>query len=213
MELRHPTGSDIVRLLLLCAPKNVLEELELSEESAEEEAAYIDELRKGEHGDIGKFYVVDILVLALYHAARKVSGEYVIARTRLKGSQVIEIMESIYIAPHVLGRLVELSKIEEFISTEKLMSELAIEKASRRGKSGAIGRWNDYNKYKIAEKEIKEIFSTGKYGNNRNKCAEKEYVNFGVSYEQARKYLRGTPNPIKSEETVRPKRTRKKAPT
>lgn len=43
--------------------------------------------------------------------------------------------------------------------------------------------------------EIQKVFASGKYGNNRDKCAQGECDRLGISLSTARKNLRNTPNP------------------
>lgn len=67
--------------------------------------------------------------------------------------------------------------------------------ASRRGKTSADKGHAQKGGSRDKQSKMREIFATGKYKNNRDKCALSEWENVGMAYSTARKALIGTPDP------------------
>lgn len=104
-----PKGSDITKLLLLCAPSEVLDQIGLSDLSALEFAESLDlPTKKAQH------VLVESFALALYYASRSVASH---RKSR-------SITQRLYIAPEVLLSLVTLTSLEEQSQLQRLFSKL-----------------------------------------------------------------------------------------
>ncbi|MCX7208444.1 MAG: hypothetical protein NT086_21165 [Proteobacteria bacterium] len=96
LSVRKPTGRDIVDLLLLCAPKEVLDELEISENDRKGGAADFDCL--------DTFHFNEMFALSLFYACRS-------AVTRKKS---VPLIQSLQINPHTLFSFREVILAEDF---------------------------------------------------------------------------------------------------
>lgn len=184
MEKRNPNWEDVAKLLLLCAPKDLLAEFELTEATAQEWAA----LFEGDTSSMGRRFFVDTFSLALYY------GNKTIVAFRRSYSLVA----NLYVSPEVLHSLVGLATAEEFDFTFKLKDELARQAASCAGKKRVRARHDapdsKHMKTEAARKAIRATWANGNFA-NRDACAEQEYGVLDVSYSVARKALDKTPDP------------------
>jgi hypothetical protein len=177
MNVSPPTGKDIAELLLLCAPKDALTELELSETTIDEFSSFFEQY---------PLYIqISTTALALYYANSK----------WVKFNKSYSLVSKLYIAPEVIHSLIQLSKVEEYSEAENILGELAKNKSSKKGKHAINTRHNQAGGYREKKEKIRAIFATGKYGNNRTLCAQKECEALGISYSSARKHLLNTSNP------------------
>lgn len=104
-----PKGSDIAKLLLLCAPSEILDQMGLSDSSAIEFSTSLDlPTKKAQHERVETF------ALALYYASRS-SASHRKSRS---------ITQRLYIAPEVLLSLVTLTSLEEQSQLQRLFSKL-----------------------------------------------------------------------------------------
>ncbi len=185
MEKRNPNWEDVAKLLLLCAPKDLLAEFELTEATAQEWAA----LFEGDTSSMGRRFFVDTFSLALYY------GNKTIVAFRRSYSLVA----NLYVSPEVLHSLVAHAKDEEFDATFRLKDELARQEASRRGKKLVRARHDKpdsaHSKNKAAGLELKAKWASGNFDTRIN-CAEQEWAALGfASLDMASKELRNTPDP------------------
>lgn len=117
MKYRKPTGEDVADLLLLCAPQNILEELDLAEESKEN---FADDFNQLESSVKNNMYKRDMTVLALYYCNINISNNMKFHKfMKAKHND-----ERFYIAPEVLFNLVCVAKSEEFNDTNNLIQEM-----------------------------------------------------------------------------------------
>lgn len=169
MNVSPPTGKDIADLLLLCAPKEALSDFELSEEN------------KGEFSDcfreLPTLVQSEITALALYYANRNL----------IKFKKSSPLVSSLYISPMVIHSLIQLTQAERSSESGDRAREIA--------KNAANARHNQINGSNDKRNKIRAIFATGKHGDNRNACAEKEHEKLGMSYKTARNALMNTPDP------------------
>jgi hypothetical protein len=177
MNVLPPTGKDIAELLLLCAPKNSLTELDLSETTFDEFASFFDQF---------PIYVrTQITALALYYANR----------SYVKFNKSYSLVSKLYIAPEVILSLIDLTRSEEFSETESIFSEIAKEKRSAQARKGANAKHDKPNGSREKAGNIRAIWASGKYS-SRDICAEQEYAALGYgSFKAARKALINTPEP------------------
>jgi hypothetical protein len=139
MELNPPTGNDIAKLLLLCAPPNALKEGDLSEDTQEDFADHFNSLDI--HSKSG------IIALALYYAGR----------TIINFKKSYSLVSTLYIAPEVIHSLVQLVDAESFSETEGLLTEIEKNKKSKIGKSTNRVR---VEKYRIIKDELKTYWKS-----------------------------------------------------
>jgi len=171
MMLNPPTGNDIAKLLLLCAPPNALKELDLSEDTQEDFADRFNSLNI--HSKSG------IIALALYYAGR----------TIINFNKSYSLVSTLYIAPEVIHSLVQLVDVEAFSETEGLLTEIEKDKKSKIGRNAVNARHNKPGGSRDKKAEIRAIWATGKY-RTKQICAEEEYAALGMSYDSAIKTLR-----------------------
>lgn len=189
MEVREATGYDIAKLLLLNAPKNFLQELELSNDNIEEHAEYFDECKSGIFGAKGYYCANEMLVLALYYSGKRYSGR--------RQTESAEILASIYIAPYILRLIIDLSEIEEFQKTENLLNYMHKQRLSIQNKKAVEVRHKKPGGSRDLKEQIRAIWASGKYS-SRDICAEEEYAGLGYkSFKTARKALEGTAEPTR----------------
>lgn len=186
-----PTGTDITELLILCAPKPTLAELELSEDTRAELEALIDSWRNSKSSS-ESYSWFQILALALYYANRSI----------LHFQNSASITRRLYIPPEAIYSLVQLSCVETFEDNHKVINGCLIDKIKHDKSVQARDAVNHrHAKTKEARDQrkqtIREIWATGKYS-NRDICAEEEYSALGfTSFKSARNALKGTQDPIK----------------
>jgi hypothetical protein len=173
-------------LLLLCAPEDILDGFELSNETSEEYANHLDELKNGMHGDNGIYCFVETFVLALYYANKNMSC--------YMKTEKAKVTASLYISPFVLFKLVELATIEEFPNVYGLRGEIEKGKlAERNRKSVNVKHAKNRVDKENRKQKIQEMWASGKYS-TRDICAEEEYSGLGYkSLRSARKDLENTP--------------------
>lgn len=117
MKYRKPTGEDVADLLLLCAPQNILEELDLAEESKENFANHFNLL---ENSVKNNMYKRDMTVLAIYYCNINISNNMKFHKY-MKAKHHDERFD---IAPEVLFNLVYITKSEEFGEVNELKDQI-----------------------------------------------------------------------------------------
>lgn len=177
MKVRLPTGNDIAKMLLLCAPKDALASLELSERTIDEFSDYFD--------SVGDSHKIDMIALALFYCNKSLIN--------YKKSRVIT--KTLYFSPEAIHALVETVQAEIFDETHKLDEEINKQKVSQRNRRNRTAGHNKLGGYNSKKEIIIEIWASGKY-RTRNECAEKEHNALGITYGTARKHLIGTPDPV-----------------
>lgn len=177
MNVTSPTGKDIAELLLLCAPKTALKELDLSENTIDEFCHAINELNS--------YSYTEIIALALYYANK----------SSVKFNKSYSLVSKLYIAPEVIYSLIQLTLAEDYGEVESILGEIAKNDKSRKARKAINARHNKPDGSRAKKRKIQEIWATGKYS-SRDICAEQEYDALGYkSFSAARKALINTPDP------------------
>lgn len=176
MNVKVPTGSDIAKLLLLCAPTEVLSDLDLSEEKADEFAILFDAM--------DEYHQIVNTALTLYYCNKSMAN-FVKSRSIIRG---------LYFSPEVINKLIQTIDIESFSETDKLKDELLKQKNSENARKVADAKHNKPGGAREKGKEIRDIWASGKY-TSRDICAEQEFAGLKWNLSSARKALRNTPDP------------------
>jgi hypothetical protein len=176
----HPRGSDVAKLLMLCAPQRVLKELDLSEATS---ADFEAELNGSDRRACQVF--IQMLALALYYASK--------SPAKLKKSR--DITKNLYLSPEVLCELTMIAQLEGDAARERSEKDLVSEANSRRVKKGRHNKPGSKHMIADAAREaIRKIWASGKY-TDRDLCAREECDHLGASYSVVRRALNATPNP------------------
>jgi hypothetical protein len=175
LNISEPTGRDIAELLLLFAPKESLDYLELSKDTIEEFVGIFDEHNPAEKNNA--------IALAMYYAHRN----------RHKVFRNYSLLKKFYISPMIVAEIIETALADGEIKEENLSKLLKSENAKR----AANRRHDKPNGSRDKAEKIRAIWATGKYS-SRDLCAEQEYAALGYgSFKAARNALKNTPDPIK----------------
>ncbi|AMC36623.1 hypothetical protein [Janthinobacterium sp. B9-8] len=106
ISTRKPTGKDIVDLLLLCAPKDCLDELEITKENHRDAAIDFDSL--------GTFHFAEMFALSLFYASKSAVNK----------KKSYPLIQSLQISPDALFLLAEVIRSEEFDEVRALYKEI-----------------------------------------------------------------------------------------